>query len=212
MSTLQCLEKAYIRDSVGAKEYTANCKKLLVQFKAAFKQVQGDEFPTVEKFVKKYRLDCPAALERIKEDRPITIKGKYLGHHKYWNISRVDTHLIVDSFEQIKIVFIVCLDDRGNTGKAIADTVSTFITLMDKLNLETKTTDELFPDMNDLNDSINSLSMLPDDYVGKPKISKWLATLRDMEASDEITDEQVRQMLFDLQTSYDAFNKLLQQS
>ena len=103
-------------------------------------------------------------------------------------------------------------DDRGNTGKAIADTVSTFITLMDKLNLETKTTDELFPDMNDLNDSINSLSMLPDDYVGKPKISKWLATLRDMEASDEITDEQVRQMLFDLQTSYDAFNKLLQQS
>jgi len=177
LNTLQCLEKAYIRDSVGAKEYTANCKKLLVQFKAAFRQVQGDEFPTVEKFVKKYRLDCPAALERIKEDRPITIK-----------------------------------DDRGNTGKAIADTVSTFITLMDKLNLETKTTDELFPDMNDLNDSINSLSMLPDDYVGKPKISKWLATLRDMEASDEITDEQVRQMLFDLQTSYDAFNKLLQQS
>ena len=75
LSTLQCLEKAYIRDSVQSKEYTANCKKLLVQYKAAFKQVQGEEFPTVEKFVKKYRLDCPAALERIKEDRPITIKG-----------------------------------------------------------------------------------------------------------------------------------------
>ena len=75
LSTLQCLEKAYIKDSVASKEYTANCKKLLVQYKAAFKQVQGDEFPTVEKFMKKYRLDCPAALERIKEDRPITIKG-----------------------------------------------------------------------------------------------------------------------------------------
>ena len=60
---------------MASKEYTANCKKLLVQYKAAFKQVQGDEFPTVEKFMKKYRLDCPAALERIKEDRPITIKG-----------------------------------------------------------------------------------------------------------------------------------------
>ena len=79
LSTLQCLEKAYIRDSVGAKEYTANCKKLLVQYKAAFRQVQGEDFPTVEKFVKKYRLDCPAALERIKEDRPITIKGKFNG-------------------------------------------------------------------------------------------------------------------------------------
>ena len=107
---------------------------------------------------------------------------------------------------------LIFADDKGNTGKAIADTVSTFITLMDKLNLDTKTTDELFPDLNDLNDSINSLSMLPDDYVGRAKISKWLATLRDMEASDEITDEQCRQMVFDLQTSYDALNKVLQQS
>ena len=83
---------------------------------------------------------------------------------------------------------------------------------MDKLNLDTKTTDELFPDLNDLNDSINSLSMLPDDYVGRAKISKWLATLRDMDASDEITDEQCRQLLFDLTTSYDALNKVLQHS
>merc|ERR1711864_23380 len=50
------------------------CSKLLVQYKAAFKQVQGEEFPTLESFMTKYRLDAPAALERIKEDRPITIK------------------------------------------------------------------------------------------------------------------------------------------
>ena len=29
-------------------------------------QVQGEEFPTVETFMAKYRLDAPAALERIK--------------------------------------------------------------------------------------------------------------------------------------------------
>merc|ERR1719228_924802 len=74
INTLQYLEKAYIKDSVQAKEYTGNCSKLLVQFKAAFKQVQGDEYPTLESFMSKYRLDAPAALERIKEDRPITIK------------------------------------------------------------------------------------------------------------------------------------------
>ena len=45
-----------------------------MQYKQAFKQVQGDEFPTVEAFMTKYRLDAPAALERIKEDRPINIK------------------------------------------------------------------------------------------------------------------------------------------
>lgn len=69
VNTLQHLEKAYIRDCVIPKEYTAACSKLLMQYKAAFKQVQSDEFPTIESFVRKYRLDCGAALQRIKEDR-----------------------------------------------------------------------------------------------------------------------------------------------
>jgi ESCRT-I complex subunit VPS28 len=103
ISTLQNLEKAYIRDCVTPKEYTASCSKLLVQYKIAFKLVQGEDFPTIESFVNKYRLDCHAALERIREDRPITIK-----------------------------------DDKGNTSKCIADVVSLFITIMDKLRLGIK--------------------------------------------------------------------------
>ena len=45
-----------------------------MQYRAAFRQVQGEGFPTIEQFVEAYKLDCPNALERIKEDRPITIK------------------------------------------------------------------------------------------------------------------------------------------
>lgn len=56
INTLQQLEKAYIRDCVTPKEYTGACSKLLVQYKAAFRQVNGDEFPTVDAFVKKYRV------------------------------------------------------------------------------------------------------------------------------------------------------------
>jgi len=56
INTLQALEKANIRDCVTSKEYTAACSKLLVQYKAAFKQVQGDEFSSVESFIKKYRV------------------------------------------------------------------------------------------------------------------------------------------------------------
>ena len=74
INTLQNLEKAYIKDLVPAAEYTSQCSKLLVQYKAAFRQVQGREFPDVETFMRKYRLDCPAALERIREQRPISIK------------------------------------------------------------------------------------------------------------------------------------------
>lgn len=174
ISTLQHLEKAYIWDCITAKEYTAACSKYLVQYKVAFKQVQSDEFPTVDAFVRKFRLDCPAALERIREDRPITIK-----------------------------------DDKGNINKFIADIVSLFITLMDKLRLDIKATDELHPDVRDLVDNIDRLSIVPDTWDGKERLSGWLATLTAMQASDELSEAQVRQLLFDLETSYASFSNLL---
>ena len=129
---------------------------------------------TVDAFVKKFRLDCPAALERIKEDRPITIK-----------------------------------DDKGNTSKCIADIVSLFITLMDKLRLEIKAMDELHPELRDLVDTMNRLSLIPETFEGKEKVANWLSTLNAMQASDELSESQVRQLLFDLETSYAAFNNLL---
>ncbi|KAL6437752.1 hypothetical protein ACFW04_004253 [Cataglyphis niger] len=177
VNTLQHLEKAYIRDCVTPKEYTAACSKLLVQYRAAFKQVQSDQFPTIDSFTRAFRLDCPAALERIKEDRPITIK-----------------------------------DDKGNTSKCIADIVSLFITLMDKLRLEIKAMDQLHPDLRDLMDTMNRLSILPSDFDGKEKVAEWLQTLDNMSASDELSDTQVRQLIFDLETSYNAFNKILHNS
>ncbi|KAJ8925596.1 hypothetical protein NQ315_009436 [Exocentrus adspersus] len=174
INTLQQLEKAYIRDCVTPKEYTGACSKLLVQYKAAFRQVNSDEFPNVDAFVRKYRLDCPAALERIKEDRPITIK-----------------------------------DDKGNTSKCIADIVSLFITIMDKLRLDIRAMDDLHPELRDLVDTMNRLSILPSDFEGKQKVAEWLATLNSMQASDELSESQTRQLLFDLESSYASFNKVL---
>jgi len=174
MNTIQCLEKAYIKDSVTAREYTAACSKLLVQFKAAFKQVEGEEYPTVESFASHFKLDCPAAMERIKEDKPITIR-----------------------------------DDKGNTSKCIADIVSLYITTMDKLRLEIRANDELQPDLRDLSDTMARLSLIPDGFEGKEKVSQWLRTLSMMQASDELSESQVRQLLFDLETSYNSFNRLL---
>ncbi|MEQ2160552.1 hypothetical protein GOODEAATRI_000442 [Goodea atripinnis] len=72
-------------------------------------------------------------MERIKEDRPITIK-----------------------------------DDKGNLNRCIADIVS-----------------------------VRLLA---------------LSTLSSMSASDELDDNQVRQMLFDLESAYNAFNRFLHSS
>ncbi|KAJ2938937.1 hypothetical protein O0L34_g17749 [Tuta absoluta] len=174
VSTLQHLEKAYMRDCVRAQEYTAACSRLLVQYRVAWKQVQGDEFPTIESFVQKFRLDCPAALERIRENKPNLIK-----------------------------------DDKGNTNKYIAEIVSLFITLMDKLRLELRAMDMIQPELRDLRDTMDRLIMLPDDFEGKLKVQEWLDKLSEMSASDELSESQVRQLLFDLESSYGSFNKFL---
>ncbi|XP_072781207.1 vacuolar protein sorting-associated protein 28 homolog isoform X3 [Taeniopygia guttata] len=56
VKTLQALEKAYIKDCVTPNEYTAACSRLLVQFKAALKQVQGGEIGTIDDFCRKFRV------------------------------------------------------------------------------------------------------------------------------------------------------------
>ena len=137
----------------------------------------GEEVPDIETFCRRYRLDCPAALERIREDRPITIK-----------------------------------DDKGNTSKLIAEIVAMFITTLDKLRMDIKSMDDLYSDCKDLSDNLNALSLLPSDYEGKAQVDKWLNIFKEMNVSDELTDNQVREMIFDFDAAYGAFNKCLHQT
>ncbi|KAG9508447.1 Vacuolar protein sorting-associated protein 28-like protein, partial [Fragariocoptes setiger] len=173
INTIQCLEKVYIKDLVTSKEYTAACSKLLCQFKAAFKQIDK-EFSSVDQFLRKYRFDCPAAMERIREDRPITIK-----------------------------------DDKGSTHACIADIVSMFITISDRLRLGIKSMDELLPDLRELNETMARLTMLPATYQGPARVKSWIDIMSKMNASDELNEGQVRQITFDLETSFNEFNKML---
>lgn len=173
INTIQCLEKAYIKDAVTSKEYTAACSKLLCQYKAAFKQI-SHEFASVEQFLKKYRFECPAAISRINEDRPITIK-----------------------------------DDKGSTHASIAEIVSTFITISDRLKLGMKSMDELLPDLRELSETMARLTILPPSYEGPARVKKWIETMTQMKASDELDDASIRQLTFDMETSLNEFNKIL---
>ncbi|VDN00927.1 unnamed protein product [Thelazia callipaeda] len=170
LNALECLEKVFSRDCIAPKEYTAECSKLLVQYKVALRLVQCD----IDEFVKKYRIECPAALMRIREDRPITVK-----------------------------------DDKGNTLKCIAEIVEMFITFLDQLKLNVRAVDELFPTLNELNVSICSMISLPDNFESKLKVKHWHDKLKSMGASEEITDDDARQMIFDIETAYNSFTRFL---
>lgn len=176
VQTIEALEKAYIKDAVTPDQYTSSCNILLDQFNAAFKLIK-DTFPDIESFAHKYLLHCPAAMERIKDGRPITVR-----------------------------------DNRGNVSKAIAEIVSLFITVMDRLRLDIKAMDELYPDVKELFEIMSRMSALSVTFEGKKKVKKWLDELSAMQASDELSEDQARQMLFDFESAYNDFNRFLSQS
>jgi ESCRT-I complex subunit VPS28 len=68
------LERAYARDAVEPKEYTAQCKKLISQFKLAERVLRG--VMNTETFLQKYQMNCPRAEERLlKMGIPEPLKG-----------------------------------------------------------------------------------------------------------------------------------------
>lgn len=51
---------------------------------------------------------------------------------------------------------------------------------------------------------------LPSDYEGIAKSREWLVTLNSMRAADELSEDQARQLLHDLDTSYSGFFRYLE--
>eukprot|EP00268_Persea_americana_P018153 TRINITY_DN1897_c0_g2_i2.p1 TRINITY_DN1897_c0_g2~~TRINITY_DN1897_c0_g2_i2.p1 ORF type:complete len:160 (+),score=19.72 TRINITY_DN1897_c0_g2_i2:433-912(+) len=58
------LEKAYVRDIISSSDYEPECLKLIAQFKTLASSL-GNTVPSLEQFADTYKMDCPAALNRL---------------------------------------------------------------------------------------------------------------------------------------------------
>jgi len=96
-----------------------------------------------------------------------------------------------------------------DTARTIAETVQFFITAMDSLKLNMTAVDQIHPLLTDLFESLSKISNLSADWEGKTKIQQWLAIMNKMRASDQLSEDQIRQMLFDLESAYNKFHKSL---
>eukprot|EP01133_Synstelium_polycarpum_P004955 gene4955-5757_t len=173
------LEKAYIRDSVLPKDYTTACSKLIAQFKSSQTLVK-DSVPNINTFMRDYNLDCKAAFDRlVNKGYPSTLEHS------------------------------VHTDSTDSTmAKNVAETVQLFITTMDSVRLKFVAVDNIHPLLSDLLESLNRNTWLSN-FDGKEKIMFWMTTLNKMKASEELDDDQTRQLLFDLDSSYNAFYKAI---
>lgn len=53
------------------------------------------------------------------------------------------------------------------------------------------------------------IAQLPADFAGKVKVKGWITKLHNMPASKELEEGDVRQLLFELESSYNDFMAFL---
>jgi ESCRT-I complex subunit VPS28 len=172
------MERAYVRDLVSAADYETECLKLISQFNTLSSSLAG--LVTIPRFVQAYRLDCPAALNRLLQSGvPATVE------------LRASSSVPAST---------------AASATAIAQCVQSFITAMDAVKLNMLANDQVRPLLHELSTSMARLGpMLPPDFEGKVKANEWLAKLHKMGAADELTEQQARQLNFDLDSAYAAF-------
>lgn len=103
--------------------------------------------------------------------------------------------------------------NSGNTNHAItvAETVQTFITAMDAMQIGKREVFELHPLLSDLMDALTRLPDTPNDFEPNRKVHLWLQKLNEMRAVDEIGDDDALQLEHDLNSAYSEFNRYLKQ-
>ncbi|CAK5274278.1 unnamed protein product [Mycena citricolor] len=138
-----------------------------------------DDVPSIEQFMSRYRMDNPAALHRIKVGVPATVEHS---------------------------------SEAGpETGKWVAETTQarfSFITFMDALKLRMRAKDQLHPILQDLVTGYARFKGSKD-WEGRSRMVGWLITLNGMKASEELSEEQSRQLLFDVDHAYAEFFRSL---
>jgi len=175
------LEKAYIRDIISPSEYEIECQKLIAHFKTLASSLK-DTVPSIERFADTYKMDCPAAINRLViSGVPATVE------HRAAAATTSDP-------------------------KIVAECTTNFITAMDVLKLNMVAVDQVHPVLSELSASLNKFAVLPPDFEGKTKMKEWLARLSKMGAADELTEQQARQLLFDLDSSFNSFMAALPNS
>jgi ESCRT-I complex subunit VPS28 len=170
------LEVAYARDAIGKAEYNQACSKLLQQYKGARQAIDADDrVSSVEQFLDVYKADCPRETKRLLVDM-------------------VPADVIDPGHSTAQ-----------NTGVIVADTVSNFITVIDQLKLGIRAVDELTLCIHDLMANLNRTVGVPEDFEPKRKVHHWVTVLSTLGASDQISEDQARQIELDMQTSYQTY-------
>lgn len=76
---------------------------------------------------------------------------------------------------------------------------------MDLLKLNMIAIDQIHPLLSELIIAINKVGPNFKEFNGKSEIKNWLILTNSMKASDTLSEDQIRQLIFDLERAHNSF-------
>ncbi|KAK4100685.1 ESCRT-1 complex, Vps28 subunit [Parathielavia hyrcaniae] len=182
--TIDELEKAFLKDAIPEADYTEICERSLKQYKSlTADETVAKAFVGLEQFKAEWDLEVPRATERIRVGMPSTAVTASSG--------ALPTQAAA-----------------GNTsGTLILEATQDFITFLDALRLGLLAKDQLHPLLTDVIQSVNKVT--DRDFENRGKIVQWLITLNQMKATEELSEEQARELELDINSAYQGFKSTL---
>lgn len=200
----ELLEAAYSRDCISSADYADACGRTIAQFKTAESALISRKYITsTEAFMKEFQIDCPRAFERL------VVTGSENVPTIFSLISKgLCGCMLHHTGVPATVVHGGGKDDRAQS-VIVAETVQAFITSMDALRLGQRAVDEIQPLVKDVAGTLVKVPNIPADFEGMQKMRLWLQKLHEMRAHDEIEEQEARQLIFDMESSYNAFHAFL---
>ncbi|KAI5286003.1 Vacuolar protein-sorting-associated protein 28 [Ascosphaera acerosa] len=218
--TLDGLEKAYLRDAIHEAEYTETCSRLLKQYTSMLRDATvAAEFGGLEEFKLKWGLQCPRATERLRVGVPVTIEHPSHGHAG--PVTAATTTASAASAPASALAASTVTPSAAaappsgggggggvvTSGALILSATENFITFLDALKLNILSKDALHPLLTDVAQSVGKVTDA--DFENRGKIVQWLITLNRMRATEELSEEQAREIAFDIEAAYLGFKGTL---
>ncbi|ETI19645.1 hypothetical protein G647_08657 [Cladophialophora carrionii CBS 160.54] len=190
--TLDGLEKAYIKDALPESEYADLCNKLLKQYRSILQDESvAREFGDLDAFCERWEVECPRAKERLRV-----------------GLNTVDTITVSQQSASGPGAGGAPAPKANLSGALILTATENFITFLDALRLNMVSKTSLHPLLSDVIQSVNKVT--DQDFEHRGKIIQWLITLNQMKTSEELSEEQARDLAFDMEQAYNGFKAIIQ--
>ncbi|KAK9775430.1 putative ESCRT-1 complex, Vps28 subunit [Seiridium cardinale] len=183
--TLDELERAFLKDAIPEADYTEICERSLKQYKSILADdTVAKAFVGLDEFKAEWDLEVPRATERLKVGMPSTAVNASAGSAPAPTSST-----------------------SNKSGALILEATQDFITFLDALRLGLLAKDQLHPLLTDVIQSVNKVT--DRDFENRGKIIQWLIALNQMKATEELSEDQSRELESDINSAYMGFKNTL---